>query len=341
MRIRKRKVPFPLSSLSPVPLSDPHLSRSPSDQLQLLQSSPHQNFSPQDAKASFFVSQSSDQPNYPIGAHDCSDGSWKEEEKKVLMQEGEEKGGEGEKSNDTRGGVFLGAKTPTMAFQRSTSFHQDGRWCEGEKAFPFKKRRGSFERRSKEETLVEKDKKMKTKMNKKCMQRNGNEDGEEVGDKETKEGVHVDHRRSSSTKKRVRGGALMEGSRCSRVNGRGWRCCQQTLVGYSLCEHHLGKGRLRSMTSVRSRSMAKTATSKESSQPLSSPSLSLAVEETKGIPISFGDKVIGAVHGDEELIKKPLMMAKKKQKLGMVKARSISSLLGQANNAIELSENDE
>ena len=44
----------------------------------------------------------------------------------------------------------------------------------------------------------------------------------------------------------------MEGSRCSRVNGRGWRCCQQTLVGYSLCEHHLGKGRLRSMTNVRS-----------------------------------------------------------------------------------------
>ncbi|KAF2307767.1 hypothetical protein GH714_031546 [Hevea brasiliensis] len=66
--------------------------------------------------------------------------------------------------------------------------------------------------------------------------------------------------------------------------------------------------------------MAKTATSKESSQPLSSPSLSLAVEETKGIPISFGDKVIGAVHGDEELIKKPLMMAKKKQKLGSILA---------------------
>ena len=45
-----------------------------------------------------------------------------------------------------------------------------------------------------------------------------------------------------------RGNTIMEGSRCSRVNGRGWRCCQPTLVGYSLCEHHLGKGRLRSMT---------------------------------------------------------------------------------------------
>jgi hypothetical protein len=36
---------------------------------------------------------------------------------------------------------------------------------------------------------------------------------------------------------------LLEGSRCSRVNGRGWRYSQPTLVGYSLCEHHLGKGR--------------------------------------------------------------------------------------------------
>ncbi|KAF2289484.1 hypothetical protein GH714_036577 [Hevea brasiliensis] len=299
MRIRKRKVPFPLSSLSPVPLSDPHLSRSSSDQLQLLRSNPHQNFSSQDAKASYFTSQSSDQPNYPIGgppnAQDCSDGSWKQEDKKVLMQDEEVKGGEGEKSNDTRKASFLGAKTSTMAFQKSTSSHQDGRWrwCEGEKAFPVKKRRGSFETRSNEETLMEKDKKMKTKMktrmNKKCMQRNGSEELEEDGDEETK---GDDHRTSSSVKKRVRGGALSEGSRCSRVNGRGWRCCQQTLVGYSLCEHHLGKGRLRSMTSVRSRSMAETATNKGESQPLSSPPMPLAGEETKGI--SLDDKVIGA-----------------------------------------------
>uniref|UniRef100_A0A0E0L952 WRC domain-containing protein n=1 Tax=Oryza punctata TaxID=4537 RepID=A0A0E0L952_ORYPU len=49
--------------------------------------------------------------------------------------------------------------------------------------------------------------------------------------------------------KKRRGGpaVLMEGSRCSRVNGRGWRCSQPTLVGYALCEHHLGKGRMRSV----------------------------------------------------------------------------------------------
>nr|ABK22039.1 unknown [Picea sitchensis] len=37
------------------------------------------------------------------------------------------------------------------------------------------------------------------------------------------------------------------GSQCRRRNGRGWRCSQRTLVGYSLCEHHLGKGRIKSI----------------------------------------------------------------------------------------------
>ncbi|GJN22432.1 hypothetical protein PR202_gb09992 [Eleusine coracana subsp. coracana] len=49
----------------------------------------------------------------------------------------------------------------------------------------------------------------------------------------------------ASVKKRRGPAVLLEGSRCSRVNGRGWRCSQPTLVGYSLCEHHLGKGRMR------------------------------------------------------------------------------------------------
>jgi hypothetical protein len=36
------------------------------------------------------------------------------------------------------------------------------------------------------------------------------------------------------------------GSRCSRKNGRGWRCSQPTLGGYALCQYHLGKGRIKS-----------------------------------------------------------------------------------------------
>lgn len=87
-----------------------------------------------------------------------------------------------------------------------------GRWGEGDKAFPLKKRRRSFERRSNEETIIDTCKKMKTKMNtkmeNKCLQRNG--DSEE-DDKETKEGA------SSKVKTKARGGALLEGSLCSRV----------------------------------------------------------------------------------------------------------------------------
>uniref|UniRef100_A0ACD5YU29 Uncharacterized protein n=1 Tax=Avena sativa TaxID=4498 RepID=A0ACD5YU29_AVESA len=52
--------------------------------------------------------------------------------------------------------------------------------------------------------------------------------------------------KSDVPKRRQSPAVLLEGSRCSRVNGRGWRCSQPTLVGYSLCEHHLGKGRLQS-----------------------------------------------------------------------------------------------
>lgn len=91
-------------------------------------------------------------------------------------------------------------------------------------------------------------------------------------------------------KKAKKSGALEEGSRCSRVNGRGWRCCQQTLVGYSLCEHHLGKGRVRSTN--------KSGGGRRGGQ----------IGEKKAVVVE---------------------VKKKRVKLGMVKARSISSLLGQ------------
>ncbi|KAJ8448133.1 hypothetical protein Cgig2_031857 [Carnegiea gigantea] len=99
--------------------------------------------------------------------------------------------------------------------------------------------------------------------------------------------------------KQKRGTTIMEGSRCSRVNGRGWRCCQPTLVGYSLCEHHLGKGRLRSMTSVRSRPSSK--------------------KQHHMVKDNYRD------HQD----KHRATSKRANYKLGVVKARSLSSLLGQ------------
>ncbi|KAG8077016.1 hypothetical protein GUJ93_ZPchr0006g44167 [Zizania palustris] len=75
-------------------------------------------------------------------------------------------------------------------------------------------------------------------------------------------------------KRRGRPAVLMEGSRCSRVNGRGWRCSQPTLVGYALCEHHLGKGRMRSVSGSRQRGCASQlgCTEHRSMIPASSPS---------------------------------------------------------------------
>nr|XP_043637217.1 uncharacterized protein LOC122608196 [Erigeron canadensis] len=68
-------------------------------------------------------------------------------------------------------------------------------------------------------------------------------------DQEYKEGIMTKSNTKKIKKNEKRGNVIKEGSRCSRVNGRGWRCGQQTIVGYSLCEHHLGKGRLRTMSS--------------------------------------------------------------------------------------------
>ncbi|KAL3586509.1 hypothetical protein D5086_013376 [Populus alba] len=350
MRIRKRQVPLPLSSLSPVPLSDPQFSQSPVVQLQL-HSNPLQNLPQEPHTLACFDSHPPDKPNQPIGGGtsglDCSDAAVAQQEKKIMLEK-DERGREGERSNDTRKGSLMGAEIETMNLTPSSSSRQGvGMWGEGEKAFPLKKRRGSFERRSNDdEVMMVRDKKMKIKMNKICVQQKGNnkeeeeeEDEDEEEEEESKEiikegadGTTI----NTSARKKARGGALMEGSRCSRVNGRGWRCCQQTLVGYSLCEHHLGKGRLRSMSSVRSRSMARTAPKKAESKPLSSSSLSLEEKETKRVSPDH-TRLDGDPNEDGDH-KKPLMIAKKKVKLGMVKARSISSLLGQANYGIAVSE---
>lgn len=66
----------------------------------------------------------------------------------------------------------------------------------------------------------------------------------------------------------------------------------------------------------------------------------LAVQEGK-----LGRKVVDEEdededNDDEEEEEKPLMMTKKRMKIGMVKARSISSLLGQTNNVAVVVGND-
>ncbi|XP_047179606.1 apoptotic chromatin condensation inducer in the nucleus-like [Vigna umbellata] len=362
MRIRKRQVPFPLL---PVTHSDPNLINRSPVMVQLddaITTSLHPSCTFGSAAAPSFLldpSQPSDQPLAPIGKPtNGSDEYSGEGETQNLRQQRKKQGdslmederreeeGRGHKGNDTRKGRISWSETVSS----SSPPKQDGRWSEGDKAFPPKKRRGTFENATEDNSNDEEEnddddkksskmkmKRMKTKMNRKCSRRgdSNKEGGEEEDDddddddeyeeevtRETKAEVHVG-------KKRVRGGALMEGSRCSRVNGRGWRCCQQTLVGYSLCEHHLGKGRLRSMTSVRNKSIGTTSGAPKSNMPKSESSL----EKQTAKPSSFTEDPLGkdAENNDE---KKPVIVTKRRMKLGMVKARSISSLLGQSNTEI-------
>ncbi|KAK7378263.1 hypothetical protein VNO80_03701 [Phaseolus coccineus] len=360
MRIRKRPVLFP-SSLSPLPLSDPHLiSRSPvvvqlneaasTGAKHSSSSSPvlHRHaasWSLDRCQPSHQSPPSIGKPSngwdYPSGIGES--GAHRQHNKQdplkgarlgqeqdrmyiLFLQEevvGREESGEDsrEKGNHTRKGRNLGLETLAGVVSPLSPSSTQDRWYEEEKAIPLKKRRGAFE----ENNVAATHSKMKTKMNKKCSSRNEDsteeEDEEEKGE-ETKVDDVNENVNASVSKKRVRGSALMEGSRCSRVNGRGWRCCQQTLVGYSLCEHHLGKGRLRSMTSVRSRSIASTAPKKvHIHHPSSSSSLE---KQNMSVAEPFG----------EEEEKKPEIITKKRMKLGVVKARSISSLLGQTNTQI-------
>ncbi|KAL4354914.1 hypothetical protein GQ457_06G010870 [Hibiscus cannabinus] len=352
MRIRKRQVPLPFSSISPVPLSsDPNFNCPPTAVVQLPLRQ-QQLPSPPPPTTPFCFDplhpSESDHPNHSIGqplATQALDSSAfrgttthggeqlmkTKQDYSVLKPGGDEEEKKKKKKNDSGKTSILGEELGTeFLSQSSSSQHQAvERWGEGEKPFPLKKRRGGVEVEGEgegdlDDTIMAKNAynkravksnagKMKTKLNKKLVEQRSN-DGQVMN-----ESNGVD---PSGAKKRGRGGALMEGSRCSRVNGRGWRCCQQTLVGYSLCEHHLGKGRLRSITSVRSRAkeerQANNAADDHQAWILSNSSQPLG-KQTKG---ESGDKG------------KPLMIAKKRVKLGMVKARSMSSLLGQDDNAI-------
>ncbi|KAJ4849237.1 hypothetical protein Tsubulata_035162 [Turnera subulata] len=356
MRIRQRKVRLPLSYLSPIPLSDPLLSRSPVVQLQL-SNNPSQNLFKEEDAAAHFDPQPSDRPGQPIAgesntqlgcSHGGGDAAPHQEENKVALMVVREERVE-DKINDTRQESALGAEILQQLSSSSLQALGSDWRDQGEKAFPsIKKRRVTFEKRSGEAgtttTVAEKyNKKMKTKMKTKLgknqyVQEEEDHDNEKEGDKqEANRELGDDHDIGSNATARMRGrgGALVEGSRCSRVNGRGWRCCQQTLVGYSLCEHHLGKGRLRSMSSVRSRSPLGKKDEVDPKPPIVPVSIRQppsSMQEAK--VVSLDDN--GACEDDDNDQKKQLVAAsKKKMKLGMVKARSISSLLGQqANGAI-------
>ncbi|EOA27725.1 hypothetical protein CARUB_v10023878mg [Capsella rubella] len=233
MRIRKRQVPLPLSSLLPVPLSDLYFNRSPTATARYFCGGYRDG---DGAFASFQL-----QPPSPVSDRLIQrDLLMKKEQVKALDDDVDVKSRtDASSSKNVRS---RGEPDPsTQVIEKN------------DKVVTLRKRRGFI----------------------------NFEDYEDEDEEEASGGS-----KGKKKTKKNGGGGLEEGSRCSRVNGRGWRCCQQTLVGYSLCEHHLGKGRVRSTN--------------------------------KSGGGRGGEKKAAAVE-----------VKKKRVKLGMVKARSISSLLGQ------------
>ncbi|KAL3533948.1 hypothetical protein ACH5RR_007469 [Cinchona calisaya] len=347
MRIRKR---FPPSSIPSGALSDPQHNRFPVVQPQI-QSNSHENLYAVQEEAKNYHHTKSDPQNQPFlqaaTSHqemmipsgnprwDFFTGHTEEKMKQKEIEDYEKwKEEEAEKSgNDTRKEIMqveLSMQLVPQPSSISPTSPVDERWCEEDKYVPLKKRKGNFKRMNSEgkETMILKPK-MKSKTNKKCLDQNV--DHVHVEEEMIKNTIATSSSSGVKKKSSKRGSVIMEGSRCSRVNGRGWRCCQQTLVGYSLCEHHLGKGRLRSMTScVRNRAMTNNNTNKigaNEKDEIAPPTIPTSVEKQDN------DEDCGDHEGVAE--KKPLMVVpKKRMKIGAVKARSISSLLDQTNNAI-------
>ncbi|CAA2979320.1 Hypothetical predicted protein [Olea europaea subsp. europaea] len=285
MRIRKRFAP---SYFSSEPLADLHLNQSLSNGNQAKPKSDQPSNPPQQpSDQNMVIIKWALHPNAAITG------------KRKEMESGEDE--EKPSSDDIRNARILVQEVDIKFLQPSSSSDPaDGRWREDDKIVPLKKRKGTLNRCASNETLTKA--RMKSKTNKKCLQEKADHDGNYCPNKK-------------------RANVILEGSRCSRVNGRGWRCCQPTLVGYALCEHHLGKGRLRSMTSVRKSSKSapmEVPSSTETTRSMSSILCALDVEDSKGLEETEND--------DE---KKRVEFTKKRTKVGMVKARSISSLLGQ------------
>ncbi|KAL8133524.1 hypothetical protein AgCh_008840 [Apium graveolens] len=259
--------------------------------------------------------------------------------------------------------VFVDAPvTESVALTHLSSCHVNESWFDADKKIPpGKKRKGlALEKMSPETAMFEKAKKMKPKINNKCSATGLQQVHVEQDKAGNDDSNSTNHDMNVDKKINKRGGEIKEGSRCSRVNGRGWRCGQQTLMGYSLCEHHLGKGRLRSIANIRGRAkmlIAAAPTTEPHSDATDNitnddqPAKKVLVSSSLMQPDQDNNKETILLNGscyddnegkeedgedkdcsDEEM-KKQLLTKKKRMKLGTVKARSLSSLLNQTNNA--------
>ncbi|KAI4365439.1 hypothetical protein MLD38_021423 [Melastoma candidum] len=296
MRIRKRSVPLPFSSVSPVPLSDPLF-------LNWEDLPPVQSTTNSSSSSSSIPAYVSDPPpkeevsadHFPISKESRDDGM-------AIPSDG---GGVPVVSihyNHSRAPVDVGKSTSGSSPLVDSASLANEASATGQK----KKRLSLGSEVDGNKNKMEK--MMKASSSGNNSRRRGGSGGEAVG----------------ST-----GTAITEGSGCSRVNGRGWRCGKQTRAGFSLCEHHLSSARLRSTKNARSRStVSVTEASGKGDErreavhhPTGSdpkPMLPLSLKE--GSTISYDTETEDDNEGDDSAAK------------GKRKMRSVSSLLGQVPN---------
>lgn len=299
MRIRKRFL-----SLYAPPPSDPDAGGNHHPPLLLVQ---HQELHPNDNQLSDPPPNHHDHRLPPslsdhtiqIGAQPSGAGG---DQNKTKELESEEKKKEIIKTDDT------GRKESILCEEANNHDLVLKGWIEGDRLIPIKKRRGSFGKR------LNHDHEENSEMIEGMMKPNPNKNDEYMARK--------------NKKNANRGNVILEGSRCSRVNGRGWRCGQQTLVGYSLCEHHLGKGRVRAMKSVRGRAQNVAPKEQETKE-------KQAKEEAKTTTFIDDHEIEDDDDDDDDWEVESMFsmdgtkQSGKKKKPGVVKARSLSSLLSQ------------
>ncbi|KAM3339671.1 putative protein DDB [Capsicum galapagoense] len=242
------------------------------------------------------------------------------EEDEKLWREKKESFGSTSNDNDNKKESFL-TNTPQLGSllpqsSSSSDLGYDNIFGESSNIDKIKRSRESYHHHHNNTSSINT---MKSKTNKTCPPENGNEEKQEQDHYRRIDNTNTDHKVDQVNKKSKRGSVILEGSRCSRVNGRGWRCCQQTFVGYSLCEHHLGKGKLRSMNSTFQNSM----NNKKKKE-----------EEKEEKSLRNDHEYYGVDDDDDDDKKNSFTKKKKMKKLGMVKARSLSSLLGQTDDAV-------
>ncbi|XP_058204847.1 uncharacterized protein LOC131318852 [Rhododendron vialii] len=210
-------------------------------------------------------------------------------------------------ATNRRLGYSYGAETSGggWSISLSPSSHQ-GHWCEEDKLYPLKKRRASFTCKLRASTASVEEQKKCIRETPRNTEKSSVDYDYESENEEEQEDDAVEKYEAKKAECGEGGKTVPvadSNSLCRRNNGNGWRCNRPTVLGHSLCEYHLSRARMRNRNDVRTRNPQNGPKNK----------------------ISKFKKVFTGLYLEEE----DDFNDKGFEKRGVMKARSISSLLSQ------------